>query len=387
MNRTDEADAAPRASRRLEALGDATPEVRLCHLIARPTLDGDDASALRSLLTQVDWPTTQDLAAFHKLLPQLWAHLSRDGGDLAPADVMHRLRERAQSTAVRVLFLSSEMARIAQELRAAGVPLLVLKGPSLAEAYGGIALRPFVDNDILVRRSDFARSERALLEMGFDRLQRSQRQLDGYLYVHGEYTFGRRAGGLVSTVDVHTRVVPRGYSYAGTFERLAERSREVTVGGETVRAAGWPDLFLVLAINALKDQWGRLRLATDLAATGALIQEWEALEALAVEHRCLRAFRLSVLVAADAVGAAFPDEAVTRARGDAWAVAAARQVCVRLQAPLEADGMTWRDRSSLFLGAQDPPAGALRYLGYVALRRLTEPFVRPHTRGAATRPA
>lgn len=356
------------------------PEYDLVRLLARAEVDGDRVCHWAEEHGEVDWQKVVRLGAYHRLLPLLWVHLGKYGEEWVPENVLQALRQNSLAGAVRVLFLASEMATIARGLKEDGVPFLILKGPTLAEAYGSMAHRPFVDNDVLVRRADFPRLEQTLLRTGFQRLKRSDWQLRGYLFVHGEYTFGRSVGTRVSTVDVHTNVAPRGYSYDGTYDTLSKRSREITVGGEVMQALGWADLFITLCVNALKDQWNRLRLAADLAEVAVLVEDWEEAEAVARAARSLRAFRIGVLVATEQVGATFPPDVVARARADAKAVSLSQAVGSHLRTFHEERIMSGGDRARLVLQAQDDLWGQAQYLGYVVLRRLSERFVSPHPR-------
>jgi len=68
------------------------------------------------------------------------------------------------------------LARIAPRLAAAGLPLIVLKGPALAECvYPSAALRPYRDVDLLVRRGDESRAARLLVDAGLVELADSGR--------------------------------------------------------------------------------------------------------------------------------------------------------------------------------------------------------------------
>lgn len=356
-----------------------SPEYELVRLLARARLDEGRIEALAGLVDEVEWSDVLVLARHHRLLPLLWIHLNEHAQDRVPAGVLRSLHRFSLNCAVQVLFLASEMGRIARRFEEDEIPFLVLKGPSLAEAYGSMAHRPFVDNDALVRRSDFSRVERTLLDLGFNQRKRSQRQLEGYLFINGEYTFGRSVGGQISTMDVHTSVAPYGYSYDGSYENLIGRTYQMDVGGQGVRVLGWPDLFLVLSVNALKDQWNRLRLASDLAEVGAFIDDWDELEALARKERSLRAYRTSVLVATDEVGASFPQDVVARARADRRVAALASDIRAHFRTFHEERVMSGGDRAKLVLQAQDDVRGQIRYLSYVVARRLTERLVSPYS--------
>ena len=358
------------------------PEYDLVRLAARAKLGEARADRFRAAAgAPVDWRKVLEVGAHHRVLPLLYIHLREHAPHAAPEALLASLQRFSQSAAVRVLFLSSQMARIADCLDEEGVPLLVLKGPTLSEAYGGVARRPFSDNDLLIRRGDFGRVERALLGLGFNRRKRSQRQLDGHLLIHGEYTFGRAVDGHVSTVDVHTNVAPLGYSYDGSYDHLKGRARPVTIGGARVDALGWADLFLILCVNALKDQWDRLRLASDLAELAGHIDDWELAEAEAESQRSLRAFRLGILVAADELDGDFPDGVLARARADGEASGLARDVRAHFPAAHDEKILDSAERARLMLHAQDGLRGRARYLGYVAVRRLLDRWVSPHPPG------
>ena len=352
-------------------------EFELLRLAARAHLTPEAAARLeRAITPSLDWSEVLRLGAYHKTLPLLYAHL-REHPDL-PKEVSTWLRSWVWSLSTHVLFLSSEMARIAGRFSDAGIPYLVLKGPSISSAYGGVSKRPFVDNDLLVRREDFGRVERVLTELGFNERKRSEWQQAGYLSVHGEYTFGRAVGELGSTVDVHTRLVPVGYSYAPDLDWLAARSRTIDLAGASVPALSWDDLLLTLSVNALKDQWDRLRLVSDVAEVARHVEDWDSVVAMAERNGARRALFLAVLLAADLVDAAFPEAVLRRARRDQRAVQLSQTV---RRALIEGEGRTLPSlshRAKFNMLVQDGLWGQLRYTAYTALRRVTERLVATH---------
>ncbi|WP_420457512.1 nucleotidyltransferase family protein [Rubrivirga sp.] len=352
-------------------------EFELIRLGARAELGPEQAQAFHDLAAgALDWDRVLSLGAHHRVLPLLYVHL-RDYAEHVPADVFEALRTYVQQSTVHVLFLTAETARIAHRFEADGVPFLVLKGPSLAKAYGSVGKRPFVDIDLLISRESFPLVERALLDLDFNERKRSGAQQSAYLSVHGEYTFGRQKDGFASTVDVHTRLVPFGLSYAPSFDHVLSRSRDLEAGGATVPVLSWEDLFLALAVNALKDQWNRLRLATDLAEVGGLVEDWEAVRDRARRDGALRTLYLGVLVASGAVGATFPPSLLDDARRDRRAVLLARDVEGYLVTSGRDTSRTWAERVRLNTLVQDGPRGWLRYASYAAARRLSEPFADP----------
>ena len=349
-------------------------DFEVVRLAARATLSDERRRALDAAVARgPSWEGVLWLARAHGVLPLVDAHL----GGAMPPEATAAVHEAVRQSAIRVLFLASEMASLARALQDEGVPFLVMKGPSMAEAYGGTARRPYVDNDVLVRREDFGAVDRVLRRTGFDREERAGLRLDLYLHVHGEYTFARRRGALTSAVDVHTRLLPFGFAFDGPFGALRERARPVVVAGEAAPALGWTDLFLTLSVNALKDQWGRLRLATDFAEVATCVEDWDELLERAAEGQCLRATHLAVLVSEREVGAAFPPHVLASAQADRRAVRLAEAASARLREAHELRVMPSRDRALFNVLAPDGVRGQARYAWYTAVRRATEWYVDP----------
>ena len=348
------------------------PAYEVVRLSSRATLSDERAGRLRDAAAQVDsWEEVYALGGYHRALPLIYTHVRT----WAPDDVVGALHSYVQRRAIDVLFLSSEMARIARRFDEAGVPFLTFKGPSLAEAYGSTARRPYVDNDLLIAPGDFGAAAELLAELGFGKRSRSPLRQAGYLHVHGEDTFSRTAGPMVSTVDLHTRLVPVGYPYHGPFEALHARSRTLDLAGASVPTFAWDDLFLALAVNALKDQWNRLRLATDLAETGRFVQDWGALLERAERTRCRRALHVGVLVTTETVGGEFPEPVVASARADRRAVRLADRIADRLPMAHTEPVMGGADRLRFTLLSPDGLRGQAQYLAYVGVRRVLDPFV------------
>lgn len=308
----------------------------------------------------------------------MYARLRKIAGDVEiPDRVLSTLQRAASARAAMALFLTAEMAVLDRALTDAGIDYLVLKGPSLAEAYGSLAHRPFVDNDILIRRADYERLDALLREIGFHHRVRAPLQRLGYLYIHGEDTFARRTTGQISTVDVHTALVPPGFSFAPSLSTLLERGRRMPIGGAHVPVLSWDDLLLTLAINGLKDQWHRLRLAADVAAVAGMVTDWPAVLDRARKGRCQRILFVALLLASTEAEAVLPPEVLAAARADHEALRLAEWLSEHLARVIEGGRFSNRERARLNLQSQDGFAQQVRYTAFVALRRLTEWYVDP----------
>lgn len=359
------------------------PEYAVLQLAAASSFGEARERELAALVGQgMDWEYLFQEVQHHALTPRLYTRLTRSveapPDDEGYARLMRSLQRRVSPYAVLSLFLSAEMRAIAEVMDAAALPYLVLKGPSLAEAYGGVGYRPFVDNDLLIRRADFQRTDEALRAAGFERRTRTPMRLTGYLYIHGELTYSRIVTGQVSTLDLHTALVPPGLSYREPFDVLRDRARLVPVGGTTVPTLAWEDALLALVVNGLKDQWRTLRLVSDVAAVAAMVTDWDAVRARAHAARSLRGLHIALRLAESEALSPPPEALRAEVAADAHAVALADWIAARLRMPFDARPQGWRDRAHLNLGAQDDWLGGLRYTSFVALRRMTERYVDPH---------
>ena len=313
------------------------------------------------------------LAHRHGVLPLVQAtvgHLA----DPPPADIATALSRAAIGQTMSSLALQSEAVRLARRLGAARIPFMILKGLALQDAYGSLALRPFVDNDVLVHPYDFARVERLLVEdVGYVRERRSRLQKRGYLFVHGQYTFGRFVGGAPYTLDVHTSVMPFGYRYSEEVHSLLGRARHMELEGFPVPVLSWADQLIVLCVNGLKDRWNRLRLVADLVAVASKIDDWTAVAQIARRSSSLSPVLLGMVLADDLLGRPVPPELGVATPG---LLKLAHEMSTRLASEESPVAMTEWERVRLFLMAQDNVPAQLRYVAYTLIRRATNPFLR-----------
>lgn len=114
----------------------------------------------------MDWSGIVAAAERERVAPLLY-HATRDRR-LVPEAASEQLAGAYVRTGLANTLRLRETASILQQLSAFGVPVMVLKGLSLAErVYGNVALRPMVDSDVLVRRRDVSAALAALYELGY----------------------------------------------------------------------------------------------------------------------------------------------------------------------------------------------------------------------------
>jgi ABC-2 type transport system ATP-binding protein len=147
-----------------------TPEDELLVLVARIGLDAGDAARLDALLSgDLDWGAVEARAEALGLEALLFRHLS-DGERAArvPSATVARLRDAYDRQAIRGVRTLGKVGRILDALRAADVPVVLLKGAFLlGSLYPDAALRPMNDVDLLCRPADADRVREVLEGLGY----------------------------------------------------------------------------------------------------------------------------------------------------------------------------------------------------------------------------
>ena len=118
-------------------------------------------------VTEVAWLELLTLAEEQHVLP--WVVKQLRGYEFSLPDGVSAELQRAGREAVIAGFIQgSELKGLLHEFAAAGIAVIPLKGPSLAERlYGDVSMRFSRDLDLLVRRWDFAAGGELLRTLGF----------------------------------------------------------------------------------------------------------------------------------------------------------------------------------------------------------------------------
>jgi hypothetical protein len=135
-----------------------TPEAELLLLLASPTRT--DEASRAGLDACEDWGSLLELAGRHQVQAQL-AVVAHRTGCVDRVDAPHAVRLRKMRTAAAVLDHAQveHLARLLTELKAVGIPVMLIKGRGLAERlYDDPAERLSTDIDLLVHPADLKRA-------------------------------------------------------------------------------------------------------------------------------------------------------------------------------------------------------------------------------------
>jgi hypothetical protein len=329
----------------LHRLAAARPENELLLLCARTRVGAEAASRAAELARAVeDWDYLYRLARRHAVLPLLQRGLEELSQGSAPRPLRERLRAKFRENATRNVLLAGELVRISRLFGEAGVGLLAYKGPALAvQAYGDLALRRFVDLDVIVRRRDVARAGELLLSQGFAKPAGLTSSHERFLLRH-QHNLAFTGGGGKLTVELHWEVSPAPFASVPLGEDAWERAHGVTLHGAEVKCLAPEDLLLALAVHGTKHLWERLAWVSDVAA---LVNsqpglDWDFVQRRARESNVGRMLYLALRLARGLFGVGLPEGVLAETRDPSVSVLASEAA------------------SALFAGAEYEPAGFVR---------------------------
>lgn len=254
-------------ARIVEMTGNAFPsEFLLAAACCRWPVSEPTVAAIRSAAGDAtDWAYFLRIVKRQRVAGLVHRALSAAG---IPSPVAGELAAQAQGIARRNLLLAGEAIRLQRDFDAAGIPVLALKGASLAQlAYGLLTLKHGRDIDLLVP-PDRALAAMQLLEgAGYalrdpaSHMSEAQRRA---FVAHGrEAELLHRASG--SLVELHWRLTDNPLLLQGIDAFSPSRSVALQ-GGGAVRTLGGDDLFAYLCVHGASHAWSRLKWLADLNA-------------------------------------------------------------------------------------------------------------------------
>jgi hypothetical protein len=316
------------------------PEVELVLSLTRPRIGPEIAARIAELLGEgVNWEYVRDFAWRHRLLPLLHNRLSKLYPNALPDDLRKEFQHNAQGISQHNLLLTGELVALNRALSARGIPSLPFKGPMLAYTlYGNLAVRPFSDLDVLVRRDDVLRVGEILEAQGFrPKLSLTPAQRSAFVRYENDLTYIQEGTGIM--LELHWRFFSRyvAFSLIGDFW---SRLRTIRLAGSPMLAMPPEEHLLVLSVHGAKHLWVLLGWVLDVAQ---LLEvhgdiDWDYLARLARETGSERMLHLALILASDLFGSEIPDDRRRLMAADAPAIALANRVGGSIMADAESVG-------------------------------------------------
>jgi len=237
--------------------------------------------------------------------------------ELIPVDVRNRLRDAYRNFATRNTSLFFDALKVLKSLADNQLPVIALKGLSLAKnIYGDIALRPMSDMDLLVKEEDLVRAGRILLTIGYKQYFPAWESM--LKTFHNLPPFTNKSGAMI---ELHWNIVTPDSPIKVDLDGLWERACLIKVDNVEVRAFSPEDLFLHLCIHAcfhlqtgidlipLCDMAGLIKTSADKI-------DWQIVVDRATRWGGQKCVYLMLLLVRELLGAAPPDKIMSEIKPD-----------------------------------------------------------------------
>jgi hypothetical protein len=297
-------------------------EVELVLACARTQLDAQTIAHLKALVKQpLDWHFIVAVSDEQGVLPLVYTSLNTHCPNDVPADALQEMRRLFFANAQEALFLTAELLKILALFEANHIAAIPYKGPVLASsAYGNVALRQFVDLDLLVHKQDILRAKELLLQHDYRTLKDDSPEEDARLLKSGtyyDYILMRNDNRF--KVELHWGLARWYFPFGLDPQELWTRLEQVSLGVSVCPNLLPDDLLLILTVHGAKHRWQRLKWICDIAELVRAKQQaihWDEVTARAKQYGTYRILLLGLYLAHDLLGAALPESILCQIRAE-----------------------------------------------------------------------
>lgn len=323
--------------------------------------DGD--SRPRAALSGgTDWDYLLQGAFKHRVFPSLYRRLADTCPEAAPPEVLAAWGRLYQAQARYNLRLTGDLLQVLALFESQGITAIPLKGPVLAEtAYGDLALRQFVDLDILVRRADMEKVRELLVAGGYRSSQTLTRKQEHLHLKHSvEFTF---QNSRQTIMDVHWRFAAEYLGGGLDPEEALTRRVPLQILGKTVYTLHPEDNLLLLCQHGTTHSWATLSTVSDVAHLIHSRNDWNWPRVLqrAKDSGLRRQALLGLSLARELIGAPASPEVMEEADTDPSVVAACRWVAQNLRVRKGGD-TGFLERTSFYMQTRDSLKDKVRHV-------------------------
>ncbi|MCI2255184.1 nucleotidyltransferase family protein [Domibacillus sp. PGB-M46] len=249
--------------------------------------------------TGIDWALFIEQAKHHRVYPLLFHTLKKFDSAVIPESVQQEIHQDYQFNTFRMLYLSAEMDTVCKEFEKAGIQLLCLKGPVVAQdLYGELSLRTSNDADVLVPIKDIEKAEELMKNMGYEKDYDFKSVLNDWKWRHRHVTYVHPQKKV--KVEIHWRL-HEGPAKEQSFQELWERRRQSPLG-ESVYILSKEDLFFFLVSHGARHGWSRLRWLIDIHQLLQQELEWDRVYSLLKKYQYLQVGGQAILLSMELLG-------------------------------------------------------------------------------------
>jgi hypothetical protein len=300
-----------------------TPEQKVLLYCARSQfLDPYPAKVKQLAEKGINWKTVVDLSETHKLTQLLYQNLKTGCREVVPDEILSRLQNIYAYQVQFILYLTGELVSLVKDFSAMGIPALPYKGPVLAtQVYGNLALRPFIDLDILVPVDKIDPAKKLLLDKGYriswPEIPLSEVQERAHIRSKYNYQFFQSDRNI--TLELHWGVMPRYFAFPSSPAWLWQDLYTIPLAGTPILAFPIEKLLLILCVHGGNHLWDRVSWICDISELISRHADinWDTVFRDASRFGVQRLLLSGLRLAHDLLDARLPDEIWKQVQADA----------------------------------------------------------------------
>lgn len=275
-------------------------------------MDAEAAERIRlSLGQQLDWNYVLRKAEEHFITPLVYRSLNSTLPNAVPKEILHGLGSYFLAHARRNLFFTRELLNLLKVMEENGIRAVAYKGPLLsASAYGNVALRSFIDLDILVHERDILLAKELLIARGYEmRTQLTRAEEEAHLRSRKQKDIVLIRQDMAVSVELHWGIASL-FLFPLDSGLLWERLETITLGGATVSNLRSEDMLLILCVHGAKHSFKRLQWICDIAELIRANPEmdWNQVTGQAAKLGSKRMLSLGLFLATNLLAAVVPQD-------------------------------------------------------------------------------
>ena len=265
-----------------------------------------------------DWDYVVQIARRNGVIPLLYKTLNASDAPFIPADVLNCLQGAFEGNTYRNFLLTGKLLRILKLFKQHNILAVPFKGPALAEmVYGDLALRSFVDLDILIHPKNAARAIHLMIQQGYQpSVKLNVDQLKAY--IKKEYSVEMFRKNATEIIELHWELTGRYLPCPFTLGDFERRLKQESLAGKNVCQFPSEELLLYLCIHGAKDAWNRLEAILSVAE---LIRtspglDWIHVQTLSQKMKCKRILLVGLYLASHLFDANLPEPITKKIEAD-----------------------------------------------------------------------
>lgn len=160
--------------------------------------------------------------------------------------------------------MTAELLRVISLLEAEGIDVLSFKGPVLAQMlYGDIALRQYVDLDLLIKKEDIEKIESLLISEGYiAALELTPVQKEVWKKTRHDLGFKHHEKSI--KLEVHWALLDDDYPVSISLSDVWKYPEKVRISDQNLNTFSSEELFSYLCVHGSKHLWERLAWIKDI---------------------------------------------------------------------------------------------------------------------------